>query len=567
MHRIASALLRGKLRQITAAMPTPPFVYQDPLPLGEDTTEYRLLSREGISTTTFEGKEILKVDPGALAFLAQQAFHDCSFQLRPAHLAQVAAILDDPEASANDRYVALTLLKNAEIAAEGILPMCQDTGTAAIFAKKGEQVWTGANDAESLSHGVYEAFTKENLRYSQVAPLDMWKEANTGTNLPVQIDLMAAKGGAYEFLFVAKGGGSANKMLFFQETKAVLNPKSFEKWVTEKLPLLGTSACPPYHLVLVVGGTSAEACMKTLKLASTRYLDALPATGNEHGRAFRDTAMEARVLEIARSTGIGAQFGGKYFALDVRVIRLPRHGASCPIGLGVSCSADRNIRAKINRDGIFLEKLEPNPGRFIPAAQRLWKDDSLVRIDLNRPMSEIRAELSKYPVTTRVSLTGPMVVARDSAHAKLKERLDAGQDLPQYLKDFPVYYAGPAKTPKGYASGSFGPTTAGRMDGYVDLFQSRGGSMIMLAKGNRGPQVTAACQRHGGFYLGSIGGPAAILAKENIRKVELLEYPELGMEAVWKIEVQDFPAFILIDDKGNDFYANGCAACLPPTKK
>jgi fumarate hydratase class I len=445
--------------------------------------------------------------------------------------------------------------------------MCQDTGTAAIFAKKGEQVWTGANDAEWLSRGVYDAFTKENLRYSQVAPLDMWKESNTGTNLPAQIDILATKGASYDFTFVAKGGGSANKMLFFQETKAVLNPKSFDKWVTDKLPLLGTSACPPYHLVLVVGGTSAEACMKTLKLASTRYLDTLPTTGNEHGRAFRDLAMEARVLEIARSTGIGAQFGGKYFALDVRVIRLPRHGASCPIGLGVSCSADRNIRAKINRNGIFLEKLETNPGRFIPASQRLWKDDSMVRIDLNRPMAEIRAELSKYPVTTRVSLSGPMVVARDIAHAKLKERLDAGQDLPQYFKDLPVYYAGPAKTPQGYASGSFGPTTAGRMDSYVDLFQARGGSMVMLAKGNRSAQVTAACQKHGGFYLGSIGGPAAILAKENIRKVEVLEYPELGMEAIWKIEVADFPAFILVDDKGNDFYANGCAACLPPAKK
>ena len=544
-------------------MPTPPFVYQDPFPLGDDTTEYRLLSREGIATSTFEDKEILKVEPGALAFLAQQAFHDCSFQLRPAHLQQVAAILDDPEASANDRYVALTLLKNAEIAAEGILPMCQDTGTAAIFAKKGEQVWTGANDAEWLSRGVYDAFTKENLRYSQVAPLDMWKESNTGTNLPAQIDILATKGASYDFTFVAKGGGSANKMLFFQETKAVLNPKSFDKWVTDKLPLLGTSACPPYHLVLVVGGTSAEACMKTLKLASTRYLDTLPTTGNEHGRAFRDLAMEARVLEIARSTGIGAQFGGKYFALDVRVIRLPRHGASCPIGLGVSCSADRNIRAKINRNGIFLEKLETNPGRFIPASQRLWKDDSMVRIDLNRPMAEIRAELSKYPVTTRVSLSGPMVVARDIAHAKLKERLDAGQDLPQYFKDLPVYYAGPAKTPQGYASGSFGPTTAGRMDSYVDLFQANGGSLVMLAKGNRGPAVTQACRKHGGFYLGSIGGPAAILAKDNIRKVELLEYPELGMEAVWRIEVEDFPAFILVDDKGNDFFVNGCGACLP----
>ncbi len=547
-------------------MPTPPFSYQDPYPLGDDDTEYRLLSKEGLSTATFEGKEILKVAPEALAFLAQQAFHDCSFHLRTKHLQQVAAILDDPEASKNDRYVALTLLKNAEIAAQGILPMCQDTGTAAIFAKKGQQVWTGANDAEWLSRGIYEAFTKENLRYSQTAGLDMWREVNTGTNLPAQIDLLATEGAKYDFLFVAKGGGSANKMFFFQETKALLNPKSFEKFVTDKLPLLGTAACPPYHLAFVVGGTSAEACMKTLKLATTRYYDSLPTTGNEHGRAFRDLAMEEKILQIARATGIGAQFGGKYFTLDVRVIRLPRHGASCPVAMGVSCSADRNIKARITKDGIFLEKLELQPGRFIPAAQRTLKDDSIVRIDLNRPMKEILAELSSHPVTTRVSLTGSLIVARDMAHAKLKERLDAGQGLPQYFKEHPVYYAGPAKTPKGYASGSFGPTTAGRMDSYVDLFQSQGGSMIMLAKGNRSTQVTTACKKHGGFYLGSIGGTAAILAKENIRKVELLEYPELGMEAVWKIDVEDFPAFILVDDKGNDFFANGCAACLPAKK-
>ncbi len=544
-------------------MATPPFHYQDPFPLGPDATEYRLLSKEGIGTTTFEGREILKIAPEALAFLAQHAFHDISFYLRPDHLRQVAAILDDPEASANDRYVALTLLKNAEIAAEGILPMCQDTGTAAIVAKKGQEVWTGANDAEWLSRGVHECYTRENLRYSQTAPLDMWREVNTGTNLPAQIDLHAAEGAKYEFLFVAKGGGSANKMYLFQETKALLNPKSFEKFVSDKLPLLGTSACPPYHLVFVVGGTSAESCMKVLKLASARYLDALPVTGNEHGRAFRDLAMEEKVLQIARATGIGAQFGGKYFALDVRVVRLPRHGASCPVAMGVSCSADRNARAKITRDGIFLEKLETSPGRFIPAASRLWKDDSIVRIDLNRPMREILAELSRHPVTTRVSLTGPLIVARDIAHAKLKERLDAGHGLPQYLKDHPVYYAGPAKTPTGYASGSFGPTTAGRMDSYVDLFQANGGSLVMLAKGNRGPAVTQACKKHGGFYLGSIGGPAAILAKENIRKVELLEHPELGMEAVWRIEVEDFPAFILVDDKGNDFFVNGCGACLP----
>ena len=544
-------------------MATPPFVYQDPFPLGPDTTGYRLLSSEGISTATFEGREILKVAPEALSYLTRQAFHDTSFFLRTDHLRQVAAILDDPEASANDRYVALTLLKNAEIAAEGILPMCQDTGTAAIMAKKGQEVWTGANDAEWLSRGVYECYTRENLRYSQTAPLDMWREVNTGTNLPAQIDILATEGAKYDFLFVAKGGGSANKMYLFQETKALLNPRSFEKFVGDKLPLLGTSACPPYHLVFVVGGTSAESCMKVLKLASARYLDALPVTGNEHGRAFRDLAMEEQVLKIARATGIGAQFGGKYFALDVRVVRLPRHGASCPVAMGVSCSADRNIRGKITRDGIFLEQLETKPGRFIPAASRMWKDDSIVRIDLNRPMREILAELSRHPVTTRVSLTGPLIVARDIAHAKLKERLDAGQGLPQYLKDHPVYYAGPAKTPTGYASGSFGPTTAGRMDSYVDLFQSHGGSMVMLAKGNRGPAVTQACRKHGGFYLGSIGGPAAILAKENIRKVDLLEYPELGMEAVWKIEVEDFPAFILVDDKGNDFFVNGCGACLP----
>lgn len=544
-------------------MPTPPFFYQDPLPLGADETEYRLLSKDGVSTTTFEGKEILKVEPEALAFLTQQAFHDTQFYLRTKHLKQVAAILDDPEASANDRYVALTMLRNAEVSAEGILPFCQDTGTASIIAKKGQQVWTGANDAEYISKGVYECYTKENLRYSQTAALDMWKEVNTGTNLPAQIDLFATEGAKYEFLFVAKGGGSANKMFLFQETKALLNPKSFEKFVGDKLPLLGTSACPPYHLVFVVGGTSAEACMKTLKMASAKYLDALPTTGNEHGRAFRDLAMEEKVLQIARASGIGAQFGGKYFALDVRVVRLPRHGASCPVGMGVSCSADRNIKAKITKEGIFLEQMERNPGRFIPAHLRTWKDDTSVRIDLNRPMQDILAELSKLPVTTRVSLNGPLIVARDIAHAKLKERLDAGQGLPQYLKDHPVYYAGPAKTPKGYASGSFGPTTAGRMDSYVDLFQSNGGSMIMVAKGNRSAQVTNACKKHGGFYLGSIGGPAAILAKENIKKVELLEYPELGMEAVWKIEVEDFPAFVLVDNKGNDFFVNGCGACLP----
>jgi fumarate hydratase class I len=546
-------------------MATPPFAYQDPLPLAGDATEYRLLSREGISIATFEGKEMVKVEPSALSFLAQQAFRESAFRLRTAHLKQVAAILDDPEASANDRYVALALLKNAEIAAQGILPMCQDTGTAAVFAKKGQQVWTGANDAEALSRGIYDCFTAENLRYSQVSPLDMWNEVNTGTNLPAQIDLTAVPGASYDFVFVAKGGGSANKMLFFQETKALLNPKSLEKFVTAKLPLLGTSACPPYHLVFVIGGTSAEMCMKTLKLATTRYLDGLPTKGDGLGAGYRDLEWEKKILGLARNTGIGAQFGGKYFALDVRVIRLARHGASCPVGMGVSCSADRNIRGKITRDGIFLEVLESDPGRFIPASERALKDTGLVPIDLNRPMEEIRAELSKLPVTTRVSLTGTMVVARDSAHAKLKDRVDAGQGLPDYFKRHPVYYAGPAKTPSGCASGSFGPTTAGRMDSYVDLFQSQGGSMVMLAKGNRSPEVTAACKRHGGFYLGSIGGPAALIAKDHISNVQVLEYPELGMEAVWKIEVKDFPAFILVDDKGNDFFANGCAACLTPT--
>ena len=548
-------------------MPTPPFVYQDPLPLEPDSTEFRLLSKDGVSLSSFEGREILKVDPGALTHLAREAFHDTSFFLRSKHLAQVAAILQDPEASNNDRYVALTLLKNAEIAAKGILPMCQDTGTAAVFGKKGQQVWTGGNDAESLALGVYECYTKENLRYSQVSPLDMFTEVNTGTNLPAQIDLLATEGAKYEFLFVAKGGGSANKLYLFQETKALLNPKSLEKFFTDKMQLLGTSACPPYHLVFVIGGTSAEACMKTVKLATTKYLDGLPTSGNEHGRAFRDVALETTVLKLARQSGVGAQFGGKYFALDVRVVRLPRHGASCPVGMGVSCSADRNIKGRITKDGIFLEKMETDPGRFIPAELKTFKDTNFVPIDLNRPMKDILAELSKHPVTTRVSLTGTLIVARDSAHAKLKDRLDAGQGLPDYLKQHPVYYAGPAKTPTGYASGSFGPTTAGRMDSYVDLFQSHGVSMVMLAKGNRSKAVTDACKKHGGFYLGSIGGPAAILAQDNITKVEVLDYPELGMEAVWKIEVKDFPAFILVDDKGTDFFVDLCGMCLPEKSK
>jgi fumarate hydratase class I len=548
------------IAQFARAMPVPPFRYQELFPLGEDKTSYRLLTKDFVSTATFAGREILKVDPEALAYLASQAMRDCSFLLRAKHLQQVAAILDDPQASANDRYVALTMLRNAEVSAEGILPFCQDTGTATVIAKKGQQVWTGANDAEYLSKGIYKTYTEENLRYSQTIPLDMCEEINSGTNLPAQIDLYATEGASYEFLFVAKGGGSANKTFLFQETKALLNPKSLEAFIVDKMKLLGTAACPPYHLVIVIGGTSAEACLKTVKLASAKYLDSLPLKGNALGQAFRDTELEDKILQAARACGIGAQFGGRHFALDVRIIRLPRHGASCPVGVGVSCSADRNIKARINRDGIWLEQLETNPGRFIPDRDRVIHEENIVKLDLNRPMQEILAELTQYPVTTRLSLNGTIVVARDIAHAKLKERVDAGQGLPDYFKLHPVYYAGPAKTPQGYASGAFGPTTAGRMDSYVDLFQSLGGSMIMIAKGNRSKQVTDACRKHSGFYLGSIGGPAAILAKENITKVALLEYPDLGMEAVWKIEVRDFPAFILVDDKGNDFFTNACGA-------
>src|SRR5258708_5988037 len=544
-------------------MSTPAFVYQDPLSLVADETEYRLLSGEGVSTAQFEGREILKIAPEALTCLAREAFHDLNFYLRPAHLEQLAGILQDPEASANDRYVALTLLKNAEIAAHGILPMCQDTGTAAIFAKKGQEVWTGGNDAAQLAQGVYECYTRENLRYSQIAPLGMFQEVNTGTNLPAQIDLHATEGANYEFLFVAKGGGSANKLFLFQETKALLNPGSLERFFTEKMELLGTGACLPYHLAFVIGGTSAEACMKTLKLATTKYLDRLPTTGNEQGRAFRDLELEARVLQLTRQSGVGAQFGGKYFALDVRIVRLPRHGASCPVAMGVSCSADRNLKGKITRDGLFLEKLETNPGRFISPGMRAFQDAPPVPIDLNRPMTEILAELTKHPVPTRVALTGTLIVARDSAHAKFKERLEAGQGLPDYIRNHPVYYAGPAKTPLGFASGSFGPTTAGRMDSYVDLLQSQRSSMVMLAKGNRSKAVTDSCKKHGGFYLGSIGGVAAILARDYITKVEVLDYPELGMEAVWRIEVEDFPAFILVDDKGTDFFLNTCGICAP----
>ncbi len=536
------------------AKPTPPFIFQKPFPLGKDTTEYKKLTDEFVSVAEFDGKPVLKVEPEGLTHLAQAAMRDVSFLLRPAHLAQVSAILDDPAASKNDLTVALTLLRNAEVAAHGVLPFCQDTGTATVVAKKGQQVWTGANDEEAISHGIYNTYTGENLRYSQTAALNMYDEVNTGTNLPAQIDIYATEGMSYDFLFVAKGGGSANKTYLFQETKALLNPASLEKFLIEKMQTLGTAACPPYHLVFVIGGTSAETCLKTVKLASTKYLDALPTEGNELGRAFRDVELENKILKAAQTCGIGAQFGGKYFALDVRIVRLPRHGASCPVGMGVSCSADRNIKARIDKDGLWLETLETNPGRFIPDRFRQASAKHSVRIDLNRPMPEILAELAKHPVTTQLELTGTIVVARDIAHAKLKERLDRGEGLPQYFKDHPVYYAGPAKTPKGLPSGSFGPTTAGRMDSYVDLFQANGGSMIMIAKGNRSKQVTDACKKHGGFYLGSIGGPAAILAQDNIRKVEMLEYPELGMEAVWKIDVVDFPAFILVDDKGNDFF-------------
>ena len=535
-------------------MATPEFVYQDPLPIEKDSTRYRLLTKDYVSVTNFEGNEILKIDPQALTLLANVAIRDVSFLLRTAHLEKVAAILKDPQASNNDRYVALAMLRNAETAAKGILPFCQDTGTATIVAKKGQKVWTGVKDEEYLARGVYKTYTEENLRYSQTAPLNMYDEVDTGTNLPAQIDIMATDGMEYQFLFVTKGGGSANKTMLYQETKALLNSASLEKFLTEKMKTLGTAGCPPYHLAFVIGGTSAEACLKTVKLATTGYLDHLPTSGNAHGRAFRDVELENRMLEQAYKSGYGAQFGGKYFALDVRIIRLPRHGASCPVGMGVSCSADRNAKAKINREGVWLEELEREPGRLIPEEYRDKIASNVVHVDLNRPMKEILAQLSKYPVTTQLSLTGTMVVARDIAHAKLKERLDRGEGLPQYMKDHPIYYAGPAKTPEGMPSGSFGPTTAGRMDSYVDLFQSHGGAMITLAKGNRSQQVTDACKKYGGFYLGSIGGPAAILAKENIKKVEVLEYPELGMEAIWKIEVEDFPAFILVDDKGNDFF-------------
>ncbi|GAA1585408.1 fumarate hydratase [Actinomadura kijaniata] len=535
----------------------PEFSYTDLLPLGADDTEYRLLTTEGVSTIEAGGRTFLQVEPEALRLLTETAMRDIAHLLRPAHLAQLRRILDDPEASPNDRFVALDLLKNAGIASGGILPMCQDTGTAIVMGKRGQNVLTSGRDEEAISRGVYDAYTKLNLRYSQMAPLTMWDEKNTGDNLPAQVELYAADGDAYKFLFMAKGGGSANKSFLYQETKAVLNPKRMLAFLEEKIRSLGTAACPPYHLAIVVGGTSAEYALKTAKYASAHYLDAMPTEGSPLGHGFRDLEMERQVFELTQRLGIGAQFGGKYFCHDVRVVRLPRHGASCPVAIAVSCSADRQALGKITAEGVFLERLETDPAKYLPDTTPADLDGDVVRIDLNRPMDEIRAELSRYPVKTRLSLTGPLVVARDIAHAKIKERLDAGEPMPRYLRDHAVYYAGPAKTPEGYASGSFGPTTAGRMDSYVEQFQAAGGSMVMLAKGNRSQQVTDACRAHGGFYLGSIGGPAARLAQDCIRKVEVLEYPELGMEAVWKIEVEDFPAFIVVDDKGNDFFTEG----------
>lgn len=532
------------------------FEFQELLPLGLDETEYRCVTTDYVSTGTFEGREILKIEPEGLSRLAAEAMHDIAHFLRPGHLAQLSRILEDVEATSNDRFVATELLKNANISAAGILPMCQDTGTAIVVGKKGQCVFTFGSDEKALSRGIYQTYQKDNLRYSQLAPLTMYEEKNTKTNLPAQIELYATEGATYKFLFMAKGGGSANKSFLYQETKALLNPSSLLKFIDEKLRGLGTAACPPYHLAIVVGGTSAEFNLKTVKLASARYLDSLPTEGSATGHAFRDLELERQVLTLAQQTGIGAQFGGKYFAHDVRVIRLPRHGASCPIGIGVSCSADRQALGKITKDGIFIERLETNPARFLPEIEPDDLREGVVALDLNQPMIELRAALSKLPIRTRLSLTGTIIVARDIAHAKLKERLEQGQTLPEYFKEHIVYYAGPAKTPEGYASGSFGPTTAGRMDAYVDLFQAAGGSLVMLAKGNRSRQVTDACKAHGGFYLGSIGGPAAQLALNNITKVEVLEFPELGMEAIWKIEVKNFPAFVVVDDKGNDFFAD-----------
>ncbi len=533
-------------------------------PLGPDNTEYYHLTGDYVRVENWNGHEMLVVDPEALTVLTNQATHDNAFMLRREHNEMVARILHDPEASANDKYVALTMLRNAEIAAKGQLPFCQDTGTAICHATKGQQVWTGCDDEEKISYGVYKTYTENNLRYSQNAPLNMYDEVNTGCNLPAQIDIHAGQGDEYHFLFVAKGGGSANKTYLYQETKATINRKTLVPFLVEKMKTLGTAACPPYHIAFVIGGTSAEKNLEVVKKASVKYLDSLPTSGNELGHAFRDIELEKQLLEASRNIGLGAQFGGKYFAHDIRVIRLPRHGASCPIGMGVSCSADRNIKAKIDRNGLWIEKLDSNPGELIPDEMRQAGEGDVVRIDLDRPMSEVLKELTKYPVSTRLSLSGTIIVARDIAHAKIKERLDNGEPMPQYLKDHPLYYAGPAKTPQGMPSGSFGPTTAGRMDPYVDQFQDAGGSMVMIAKGNRSRQVTDACHKHGGFYLGSIGGPAAVLAANSIKSVELLEYPELGMEAIWKIKVEDFPAFILVDDKGNDFFTEiqaKCAGC------
>ena len=534
----------------------PDFHYQELFEHGPDTTTYRKLTSDHVATTVFEGREILTVQPEALTLLAREAMDDVAHLLRASHLKQLSHILDDPEASENDRFVALELLKNANIAAGRVLPGCQDTGTAIAVGYKGQQVFTTGHDAEALSRGIYEAYAQRHLRYSQMAPLDMYTEKNTGTNLPAQIEIYAEPGAEYRFLFIAKGGGSANKTFLYQETKALLNPKSLRSFVAEKIRTLGTSACPPYHMALVIGGLSAEFTLKTVKFASCHYLDDLPTSGNDLGRAFRDLDFEREILKLCAETGIGAQFGGKYFAHDVRVIRLPRHGASCPVGLGVSCSADRQILGKITQDGIFLEQLETNPAQYLPDVSEKDLDEQVVKIDLNQPMPAIISELRQHPVATRLSLTGPIVVARDIAHAKLKEQLDAGKGLPEYFKNHVVYYAGPAKRPEGYASGSFGPTTAGRMDSYVDQFQAVGGSIVMLAKGNRSQQVREACRKHGGFYLGSIGGPAARLAEHSIKKVEVLEFEELGMEAVWKIEVEDFPAFIVINHEGHDFYAD-----------
>ncbi len=531
------------------------FAYSEILPLGHDETPYRKLTGDHVSTFEAAGKTFLKVEPEGLTLLTREAMREIAHFLRPGHLTQLRDILNDGEASANDKFVALDLLKNAAIAAGGVLPMCQDTGTALVKGKKGERVFTDADDERAIARGIFEVYQTSNLRYSQLAPLDMYREKNTGTNLPAEIEIAAVPGDTYKLLFMAKGGGSANKSYLYQETKALLNPESLAAFLDEKLRTLGTAACPPYHLGVVIGGTSAEFALKTAKLASTRYLDTLPDRGSELGHGFRDRELEAAVLELSRKTGIGAQFGGKYFCHDVRVIRLPRHGASCPVAIAVSCAADRQALGKITKDGIYLEQLDHDPARFLPDVSHADLGGEVVAIDLNQPMSEIRATLSKYPVKTRLSLTGSLVVARDIAHAKLKERLDRGEGLPDYFKSSMVYYAGPAKTPEGYASGSFGPTTAGRMDAYVDLFQSHGGSMVMLAKGNRSRSVTEACKKYGGFYLGSIGGPAARLAQDCIKKVEVLEYPELGMEAVWKIDVIDFPAFIVVDDKGNDFFS------------